>query len=210
MPRVLCQRCQRPEIACICAFAIQVNNHTQVLILQHPSEVKQAKGTVALLQQSLAKCQVIVGEDFNQHQALRDAITRYGNKIALLYPSEQAVTLSLPTEQEQANRATAKSNSAKLNDLDCIIILDGTWKKAYRMYKLNSSLQRIKHIMLPLGINSLYQIRKTKKNNALSSLEACCHALASIENQPEKYQPLLNKFVKFNDFQQNFSVAAKS
>ena len=73
------------------------------------------------------------------------------------------------------------------------------------MFMLNPCLQQIKHIVLPQGITSLYQIRKTKKDNALSSLEACCHALARLENAPEKYQNLLSSFVKFNEFQQSFN-----
>jgi DTW domain-containing protein YfiP len=73
------------------------------------------------------------------------------------------------------------------------------------MFMSNACLHNINHIVLPQGIASLYEIRKTKKDHALSSLEACCHALARLENEPEKYQKLLNSFIKFNQFQQSFS-----
>lgn len=207
MSRVLCPTCQRPEKACICAFAVSIDNHINVIVLQHPSEVKQSKGTVSLLQQSLSNCQVIVGESFNQCQLLTERLSQYGDNVVLLYPSEQA--LALDFSSSNISKKSAEKDISPLSEVKCIIILDGTWKKAYRMFMLNTFLHQLKHVALPEGISSLYQIRKTKKENALSSLEACCHALARLENAPDKYQKLLSRFVDFNVFQQSFNKAAK-
>lgn len=210
MSRVLCQQCQRPEKACICTFTVHIDNDIPVLVLQHPSEVKQSKGTVSLLQQSLSQCQVIVGEDFTDNEILAQYLTRYADSIALLYPSEQALELNASLSVVNSKLAikpdeNTENEADKLNKIKCIIILDGTWKKAYRMYMLNPNLHTINHIALPQGIESLYQIRKTKKDGALSSLEACCHALARLENKSQKYQILLNSFIQFNQFQQSFN-----
>ncbi len=210
MSRALCQQCQRPEKACICAFSVPIDNHIHVLVLQHPSEVKQSKGTVSLLQQSLTNYQVLVGERFEKSQELTKILARYGNHIALLYPSEQAIALRLPSLTTSKNNRLVDRLENQLVEIKCIIILDGTWKKAYRMFMLNTFLHDLTHIVLPQGIKSLYQIRKTKKDNALSSLEACCHALTCLEANPTKYQPLLNSFVKFNQFQQSFTLSADS
>ncbi|MBA6287345.1 tRNA-uridine aminocarboxypropyltransferase [Colwellia sp. MB3u-4] len=204
MSRVLCQQCQRPEKACICAFTVAIDNHIPVIVLQHPSEVKQSKGTVSLLKQSLTNCEVIVGETFADSDILRQRLIQYADNIVLLYPSKQALTLNFPALTITDNNQS-EDIEPKLSEIKCIIILDGTWKKAYRMFMSNACLHNIKHIVLPQGIASLYEIRKTKKDHALSSLEACCHALARVENEPEKYQNLLNSFVKFNKFQQSFS-----
>jgi len=205
MSRLLCSQCQRPEKACICPFSVNIENKINVIILQHPSEVKQSKGTVGLLEQSLTNCEIIVGESFNQDPVLTQRINHYGDKIVLLYPSEQALLVDFTALKITDNTSLTKSRASQLSDIKCIIILDGTWKKAYRMFMLNTCLHNIKHVVLPSGITSLYQIRKTKKAHALSSLEACCHALARLENEPEKYQTLLNKFIEFNQFQQSFS-----
>lgn len=205
MSRALCSACQRPKKACICHFVVNIDNHVNVLVLQHPSEVKQSKGTVSLLNQSLSNCQVLVGETFAQCEVLIQQLRHYGDKIVLLYPSEQALALNFSPLSLRENNRLISDEASQLSEIKCIIILDGTWKKAYRMFMLNPCLHGIKHIVLPQGITSLYQIRKTKKDNALSSLEACCHALACLENNPEKYQDLLNSFVKFNLFQQAFS-----
>jgi len=206
MSRDLCQQCQRPIKACICAFAVSIDNNIDVIVLQHPSEIKQSKGTVGLLQQSLTNCEVIVGETFDQCQVLAQRLSHYGEKVVLLYPSEQALTVNFSALNVVKKRSLHECRENQLGEIKCMIILDGTWKKAYRMFMLNSCLHKIKHVVLPAGITSLYHIRKTKKANALSSLEACCHALARLENAPEKYQTLLNNFVKFNQFQQSFSA----
>lgn len=244
MSRVLCQQCQRPKNACICAFAVNINNDIPVIVLQHPNEVSQSKGTVSLLKQSLTQCEVIVGENFENSAVLLQRLKQYEGNIVLLYPSEHAITLDysqatkqkliqdcntdlnveITSEKSNNNESVSTDENVvksiisqdnlpiithiELNNIQCIIILDGTWKKAYRMFMLTSCLHKIKHIVLPTGITSLYQIRKTKKDNALSSLEACCHALARLENNPEKYQALLNSFVKFNQFQQSFTQAS--
>jgi DTW domain-containing protein YfiP len=204
MSRVLCQQCQRPEKACICVFTVAIDNHIPVIVLQHPSEVKQSKGTVSLLKKSLANCEVIVGETFTDSDILRQRLIQYADKIVLLYPSKQALTLNFPALTITDNNQS-EDIERKLSEIKCIIILDGTWKKAYRMFMSNACLHNINHIVLPQGIASLYEIRKTKKDHALSSLEACCHALARLENEHEKYQKLLNSFIKFNQFQQSFS-----
>jgi DTW domain-containing protein YfiP len=192
MTRIYCKTCHRAEAGCICRFVCPVDNQPLVVLLQHPSEVKQSKGTVALLQLSLKRCVVFIGQDFSQHQGLTQIIDQYKNNISLLYPSEQAN--SLVREHYQPGPSQDQ----------CIILLDGTWKKAYRMYMMSKKLHSIRQVSLPDGMIGQYLIRKTKKNNALSTLEASCYALAIIENVPLKYQHLLNKFVAFNQFQLSF------
>ncbi|MDG1751882.1 MAG: DTW domain-containing protein [Thalassotalea sp.] len=192
MSRPYCNLCQRPQVSCICHLICPTKNDIHVVILQHPSEEKQSKGTVKLLSQSLASCQVLIGEDFTHHEVLLDILKQYKNHIALLYPSEQAKVIK------------NISDSAEEGKLKCIILLDGTWKKAYRIYMMNFMLQEIPHRILPDDIMGQYHIRKTQKQGALSTLEACCYGLATMEDNAEKYTGLLDKFNKFNEMQLAF------
>ena len=208
MARNLCERCQRPLKACICYFICEINNKIPVLVLQHPSEVTQTKGTVTLLLQSLDDCHVLVGEDFSQNDKLNEILANY--HALLLYPSEHSVELSLTSQL--INPVYVNSSNQKPH---LLIILDGTWKKAYRMFMLSKNLHSIKQICLPevIANSGQYLIRKVAKKNALSSLEATCYALALLENDLIEnqgvftcgnYQPLINKFVQFNQFQLSF------
>lgn len=198
MSRILCSVCSRPEKSCICAYISAVNNQVLVVILQHPNEVKQSKGTVTLLSKSLMQCQVIVGEDFTDNDELNNIISEY--HTLLLYPSEQSQEISYNM-----------GNQVGTTKPICLILLDGTWKKAYRMFMLSKNLQQLMQVSLPLNIESLYKIRKTSKENALSTLEACCYALAMLENNkqsvnylPQQYHQLLQSFVAFNQFHLSF------
>jgi len=166
------------------------------VILQHPSEVKQSKGTVTLLNLSLSSCQIIVGESFENNEELSDVMQQYNNKIALLYPSDKATLLeTIKPDEKQINQST----------IECLVLLDGTWKKAYRLFMMNKLLHAIPHVLLPGNIESGYQIRKTDKKGALSTLEACVYALAMLENEQEKYLGIIDGFTQFNQQQLSFS-----
>jgi len=85
---------------------------------------------------------------------------------------------------------------------------------------LSHNLQAIAQVCLPdvLANSGQYLIRKVAKKNALSSLEACCFALALLDSKLDEkevdvaklhvncglYQDLLNKFAQFNQFQLSF------
>ncbi|MBP6270470.1 MAG: DTW domain-containing protein, partial [Rhizobacter sp.] len=47
--RAVCVRCLRPQLTCLCALARPTAHRTEVLVLQHPQEQRQAKNSVAML-----------------------------------------------------------------------------------------------------------------------------------------------------------------
>lgn len=204
MSRECCNICLRAKIACVCHLFVQIENKVHVVVLQHPNEVKQAKGTVTLLANSLSNCEVIVGENFQSDELFNRILARYKNAIALLYPSEEALVLTPNLLTEQVT-PKASSINAMVEIPQCIILLDGTWKKSYKMYQLNQGLHHIPHLTLPDNLVGNYRIRSTRKAQALSSLEACTYALSLLENDTSKYQTLLNSFDQFNDFQLSFN-----
>lgn len=216
MSRLYCVTCLRPVSSCICHLFSNVDNHINVVILQHPSEVQQSKGSVTLLANSLNNCQVLVGEHFDEHQEFLTLVEKYQSHLYLLYPGENAQSISefTPfvksggvkingTDSQRIN--TEPMNPKNQHQVKCLVLLDGTWKKAYRMFMVNKCLKNLPTLMLPTDIDSHYRIRKVDKVGALSSLEACCHALSMLEQQPNKYQVIVNNFIKFNEFQLSFS-----
>ncbi len=197
MSRSVCPRCQRPERACICQFFTPVNNLTKVIILQHPSEVKQTKGSAALLVNSLRRCLLIEGEDFSGNVQLNQLLGDTEKQVILLYPSEHAQQISDYIENNNSAQTPAGSKTKET----VLVLIDATWKKAYRMYMLSKNLHDLAHVTLPLTIEGKYAIRATNKKHALSTLEACVHALTALEPLNEEYQLLLENFVQFNQFQ---------
>ncbi len=214
MSRILCSNCQRPEKACICSFTTDIANEIHVVVLQHPSEVSQTKGTIALLAKSLQSCQVLVGENFSEDKFLLSIMEQY--QPVLLYPGDNAKILSHAGIAQLTDASQVNEQSSGDDKPTCLVVLDGTWKKAYRMYMLSTNLHQLPQVCLPddLANSGQYHIRKVAKKNALSSLEASCYALALLEEgsdtfevTPEntgKYQTLLDKFNQFNQFQLSF------
>ncbi|GLX86590.1 DTW domain-containing protein [Thalassotalea loyana] len=193
--RAYCKSCHRPKRACICQFTCDVDNNINVLVLQHPTEVKQTKGTVGLLASSMSNIEVEIGEDFSANESVAAFIAK-NSPCFLLYPNEHAHTLQL---------VEGSDIPMPWRDAVGLIIIDGTWKKAYRMFQLSHNLQQLPSLALPDDIECFYQIRKTKKKQALSSFEACVHALAMLEQNQAKYQPMIENFIKFNQFQLSFT-----
>jgi len=205
--RVLCQHCQRPKNACVCAFITPIKNDIHVVVLQHPSEVSHAKGTIPLLAKSLSSCQIIVGEDFTNNEQLQQILSNY--QALLLYPSENSKELCALTDdlfQHSGFKEVHENTHCKVKAKPyCLIILDGTWKKAYKMFMLCQMLKQLPQVCLPESLANAgqYHIRTVAKKNALSSLEACCYALTLLEDN-KKYQKLITKFIEFNQFQLSF------
>ncbi|KAK9072276.1 hypothetical protein SSX86_008709 [Deinandra increscens subsp. villosa] len=76
-------------------------------------------------------------------------------------------------------------NSIGIEDVDFdvknLIVLDGTWAKATRMYKENPWLKLLPHLKLDIGRLSLYgEVRRQPKARCLSSIESIVYALKAI------------------------------
>ena len=205
--RPVCANCVRPQDTCICQWVTPVAHLVEVLILQHGLEVNNAKGTARLLHMSLPNSNLATGEVFDGRILLgapSDLKSAHKPRYnILLYPeSPHDAALGLPTPP--ALVAEVLHDPAQLR----LIVLDATWRKSRKMLYLNSLL----HFMPRLALNDLpasnYSIRKAHKPDQLSTLEATCAALAQLEGNTEKFQPLLKAFNGF--VAQQFNYRARS
>lgn len=189
--RTLCPQCGRPLTACICRWIAPVPSRAHVLILQHPMEVANAKGSARLLQLSIAKCVTAVGECFDS-AALDSLLHADGLRPILLYPA-------LPGARELGVAAPPVLDPALLQDPARLrlVVLDGTWRKSRKMLYQNAALQTLPRIGLDDVPASLYRIRKAHAPHQLSTLEATCYALAQLHSDAEAFVPLLRSFDEF-------------
>ncbi len=183
MTRAHCERCRRAQSTCICALAEPIDADTQVLILQHPLERQQAKGSAVLLHLCLPNSRIEEGEEFAP-QALRDWLYADGKTPILLYPSPNEGQINVPS----ANLASTQLR---------LVLLDATWRKSRKMLYRNPLLNTLPRLALSDTPMSRYAIRKAHAQNQLSSMEACCYALMQLEKSSEKFAPLLNVFDRF-------------
>ncbi len=81
-----------------------------------------------------------------------------------------------------------------------VILLDGTWKKAFKMWKLSTNLHALPLVKLPETLQGDYRIRKAPSPNALSTVEAGHHIIQTLE--PERnFDAMLVAFEKMIEFQ---------
>jgi DTW domain-containing protein YfiP len=202
--RQICATCQRPQRTCICHWITRVEPLTEVLILQHPLEVADAKGSARLLHLCLPGSRMVTGELFEEQELKALLQAPFDDRhvgteslqtvrhTVLLYPdtpNDQVITMSKPPVLDPA----LLRDPAELR----LIVLDGTWRKSRKMLYLNPLLQQLPRLALRNPPASQYLIRKAHDPGQLSTLEAACYALMQLEGNSEKYAPLLGAFNGF-------------
>jgi DTW domain-containing protein YfiP len=165
----------------------------EVLILQHPLEVNEAKGSARLLHMGLPHSRLLVCETLPDAALLMAPWSRPAPRhTVLLYPeTPEDVALGL--------LPAAKLDPAALHDPAQIrlVVLDGTWRKSRKMLYQSPDLQQLPRLGLRDVPPSRYRIRKAHRPDQLSTLEASCQALAQLEGNAERFQPLLDAFDGF-------------
>ena len=181
--RPRCARCGLPAATCLCGLVVRIDNAIDVLVLQHPREVREAKGSARLLGLSLVRCRIAVGEVFDA-DALDALLHGEGRRSVLLYPDAGRV--------EAASAGAAPARPTQL------VVLDGTWRKSWRMLMSNPALQGLPRWPLAPAEPGVYgALRKARLPTQLSTLEATCAALALLEGDAARHAPLLAAFSRF-------------
>ncbi len=196
-----CTRCTRALKACLCEYIVPLENRTPLYILQHPYEVAHPKGTAALLAASLQQAEIRVGEDFSGDRWLNDLLADPSLRCYLLWPDEESIS---PAELREKMASVSPAATAV-----AFILLDGTWRKAFRMLQSNPALARLPRIGLG-AIAGQYAIRKKPFPEALSTIEAGYHLLSQWEGEPERYAPLLTLFERLNTQWQAFAEGRRT
>ncbi len=198
--RLTCMTCLRPQTACICQWITPTAHSVEVVVLQHPLEVDNPKGSARLLCLSLKHSHLVTGEVFDEsvlHALLTQPLPGQpkGNRAryaVLLYPDtpqgSQALTVQPPPLSTEL-----MSNPAQLR----LIVLDGTWRKSRKMLFLNPLLQQLPRLPLRDMPVSHYLIRKAHRPDQLSTLEATCAALGQLEQNTGDFVSLLAAFDSF-------------
>jgi DTW domain-containing protein YfiP len=182
--RATCATCRRPQPTCICQWIAPVAAAVAVLILQHPLEVSNAKGSARLLHLSLPASVLLAGEVF-EHDALHALLHAGGRTPVLLYP-------------DSIDAAAPALDPARLAEPSALrlVVLDGTWRKSRKMLHLNPLLQSLPRLALQGMPASHYRIRKAHALDQLSTLEATAYALMRLEGTA-RFEPLLAAFDGF-------------
>ena len=181
MTRPYCSLCQKPQKTCLCSFIRKINNVNDVFIFQHSSEKNHALGTAKILNLSLKKCHLFVGEVFNEKEFLK-ILPKSNENTYLLFPRNNSTDIS----------EISPENKINLN----LIILDGTWRKCRLLLHKNPFLLNYPTLHLDPQKSSQYILRKSPDSQGLSTVEAVHEVLSFCETDDSKFSPLLEAFDK--------------
>ncbi len=179
MPRISCNICTLPERACLCAALPKqaIDNAFPLYILQHWQERTHALNTARIAVLGLKRCQLFPVADIPAEEVLPLALQSQLNDALLIYPGAESTNVAELRGENVAARP--------------LVLLDASWRKSKRMLLSSTWLQNLPRISFDVAQPSRYRIRKAPAPNYSSTLEALCTVLGSLENNPEKYAPLL-------------------
>ena len=187
--RERCATCLRAQSGCICQWVRPLPHQVEILLLQHPLEVHNAKGSARLLHLSLPNSRLVAGESFAAEEL--DALLA-GKHNVLLYPDtpgDRSLGIAPPPPLDPS----LLPDPAGLR----LVVLDATWRKSRKMLYLNPALQRLPRLPLRDTPPSHYLIRKAHAPDQLSTLEATCYALTQLEGEAARFAPLITAFDGF-------------
>lgn len=177
MYRSECYRCFKPEVTCICRSVERVANRTSITILQHPRERFHAIGTVRIARLGLTKVCIEPCTPWDDASALGAQLPA---RTALLYPTAGARDLAAVPDDERPRH---------------LVILDGTWFQAKKIYDAQPWLHALPHVSLTMNAPSRYgSVRREPKAQYVATLEAIVQALQILEPQTRGLDGLLHSF----------------
>ena len=177
--RLICNQCERPQRVCWCNYLpvpkISLKSHF-VIIIQHPSEKKRKIRTALMAVHGLneSNCQIYVRRKVTSTDKLSEILL--SSKSYVMYPSKDSKNLS-----------TVSCDKTFTN----IVILDGTWDEAKKIYARSPVLQSLPTIHLDINKQSEYVVRTQPSEKCLSTIETIAHSLAILEDDSTISERLL-------------------
>lgn len=184
-----CPHCGKPTPLCICDSVTPIENRISLLILQHPQEQDRALGTARLAARHFPNAVVKIGLSWPSlskalgrtvHDPSRWAILYLGSaKVEDLDTDAEIVAIDRKGQMEQGQRAI-------LNNIEGVILLDGTWSQAKALWWRNAWMLKCQRVILGPKHPSRYgQLRKEPRRDGLSTIEAAGLVLGALEKRPD-------------------------
>ncbi len=163
----MCEKCQYLMQNCVCALLpSNIDTDLEIIIFQSPNEAMHPKNSVKLLKLALPSIKVVPVISVND---ILNALENLDlSKWCLIYPSDQAEPIEKMSLKER-------------NAIEGVILIDATWRKAFALYHSYQDFLTVPTKSFLTPPKGEYSIRKTSKENALSTFEACVYTLESIE-----------------------------
>lgn len=162
-----CQRCVLKLEICVCKVLPQIETRTEIVLIQHITERLLTSNTGRFAALALPRARLISyggGDPFDPKPLCTP-------RSALLYSSGPAPARPLAFVPER------------------LIVLDGSFRQARRMYKRLPELRELPEFSLPAPRITPTRLRRPTQPEGMSTIEAIAAALSTLEG-PELAAPL--------------------
>ncbi|WP_254275800.1 tRNA-uridine aminocarboxypropyltransferase [Halomonas sp. 3H] len=187
-----CPGCHLPELNCLCPYMARAVSDTRVWLLTHPMEHHKPTNTGRLIRDVLPDTEV-----FTWYRTTPDE-----RLLALLEDERYAPFVIFPDDQpDYADRVVgidAVAEAKAAGWVPALILLDGTWRQARRIFRKSPYLDRLP--VLPLRTERLtrYRLRKPASPAHLCTAEVAAELLRQA-GDADAAQVLDDYFDAFND-----------
>ncbi len=195
-----CTNCRVNNHFCVCSFLSPMKIHTNVSLIVHVSELKLTSNTAQFVEKILpGDAQIFIRGKVNEVFSPDPILERSGSPL-FLFPDEDSVEL---------DETFLKNHPGPHH----IIIPDGNWNQAKKVFKREEKFKNIPTVKLPAGIVGEYKLRKAPQPDWVSTYEAVAYALGVLEGRNVQ-EHMLNFFriwvqATLNSRSGNFSSVLK-
>jgi DTW domain-containing protein YfiP len=188
---------------CVCEVISPVDNDIYVLILRHPQEQDRKLGTAKIATLQLKNSALRTGLSWANLGKASGLPNPDPKKWGVLYLGTAKTSEPLPPRiltvlSKKGN--VADEQDSVLDELEGIILLDGTWQQAKALWWRNAWMLKCRRLVLQPPEVSLYgNLRKEPRKESVSTIEAAAYTLAALKGDdtlPEKILPPFKLLLK--------------
>ncbi len=194
-PRSICYHCYRPKTSCMCAYITPIETNTRFVILMHPKEFRKTKnGTGHFTNLSLTNCELHIGIDFTNNDAINAILDDKENNCFVLYPSKNSINLNEEKIGDESRQTV-------------LFLIDSTWACSRAMLKESPNIDALPKVSFTHTKQSAFVFKEQPQAYCLSTMESTLCVLEllkmhKIENiNTKSLKNFLTPFHKMVEYQ---------
>ncbi|MBZ9567638.1 tRNA-uridine aminocarboxypropyltransferase [Modicisalibacter tunisiensis] len=169
-----CEECRLPVLNCLCPYCVTAESTTRVWLLTHPLEHYKPTNTGRLIGDVLADTEVFTWRRTEPDERL----------LALLDDPRFAPFVVFPDDQpDYADRVVGPEAVHEARDdgrIPVLILLDGTWRQARRIFRKSPYLDTLPVLPLHTSRHTRYHLRKPASAAHLCTAEVAAELLRQV------------------------------
>lgn len=167
--RPWCPLCRTARTGCYCARLRPLAPRTEIVLLQHPLERRNAIGTARMTHRGLAGSRLVEGIAFDAHSEIMALLSDSSRESWVLFPGPDSVDIA------QAGSAYPPPERLR------VFVIDGTWAGARAMLRKSPRMAALPRLSFPVCAPSDYRVRRQPAPHCLSTIEATHRLLRLLE-----------------------------